>query len=103
MGHPQRPGRADTAVGAGQSTPQGEKKEAEMSSTVPKEGTTTGEVYVIVPHFLAGARAWGKPRVVDWRRGITRPARLEAVEKGNVTPPRRAPRKKGTRARREDA
>jgi len=29
---------------------------------------------------------WGEPRVVDWRQGATRPARLEAV-RGTTQPP----------------
>ncbi len=44
---------------------------------------------------------WGKPRVVDWRQGTTQPARLNGVEDGKATPPRRASRKKGTRTRKE--
>lgn len=44
---------------------------------------------------------WEQPRVVDWRRGVTRPARLvEEAENGNPTSGSRGKRKPPAKGRR---
>ena len=44
---------------------------------------------------------WEQPRVVDWRRGVTRPARLvEEAENGNLTSGSRGKRKLPAKGRR---